>query len=352
MNRDSRVRTIAPGRVQTLPTRVSVIVPSRDEVHNLPRVLAMIAGQTRPPDEVVIADGMSTDGSRELLAEAELDIPVRVVDNPDRIVSAGLNRALEAATGNIVARMDTHADYAPDYLATVVSFLDEHPEVDAVGGAMTTAGRGTWGPAIAATLSRSFGLGGARHRTGGEAGPIQHVFSGAYRRSALLRAGGWDERFAANEDFEADLRVAATGGTIWLHPEATSTWFVRASLPALAEQMWRYGFYKGLNLHLHPSSVRFRQLIPPALVLGLVTALLVRPRCGVVVLGSYLGAAGALGARAAATDGAAAWRGALVPPVVHLCWGAGVLAGLVRFTGAAGGRPRTDLTEGGTHVHH
>ncbi|GAB4082299.1 succinoglycan biosynthesis glycosyltransferase ExoA [Modestobacter muralis] len=325
--------------------RVSVIVPSRDEVHNLPRVLAMIAAQTLRPDELVIADGMSTDGSRELLAAAEAGgIPVRVVDNPDRIVPAGLNRALEAATGDIVARMDTHADYQPDYLEQVVGFLRAHPEVDAVGGAMATAGRGPWGTAIAATLSRPFGLGGARHRVGGEAGPIQHVFSGCYRREVLLRAGGWDERFIANEDFEADLRVAETGGTLWLHPAARSTWYVRTSPAALAKQMWRYGHYKGLTLHVHPDSLRLRQLVPPAVVVALAVALIARPALGAVVTAAYLLVAGAAGARAAAADGASPLRGACVPAIVHLSWGAGLIAGFVRFAGARG----TKITAGRT----
>ena len=331
--------------------RVSVIVPSRDEAHNLPRVLAMISAQTRQPDEVVVADGMSTDGSREWLAAApRTDFDLRVVDNPDRIVPAGLNRALEAATGDIVARMDTHADYAPDYLEQVVGFLEEHPEVDAVGGAMATAGRGPWGTAIAATLSRPFGLGGARHRVGGAPGPIQHVFSGCYRRAALVRVGGWDERFQANEDFEADLRVAETGGAIWLHPDARSTWYVRSDLRTLARQMWRYGYYKGLTLHVHPSSLRARQLVPPALVLGLVAGTVVRPRLAALAAATYLAVAGTAGARAAATDGASALRGACVPPVVHLSWGAGLIAGAVRFTGAAGSA--AGLTREGGHGPH
>lgn len=329
------------------PLRVSVIVPARDELHNLPRVLATIAAQTRPPDEVVIADGMSTDGSRELLARALREHPgLVVVDNPERIVPTGLNRALAAATGDVVARMDTHADYAPDYLAEVVSFLEAHPDAVGVGGAMDTRGRGPWGRAIAATLTRPFGLGGARHRVGGAAGPIQHVFSGCYRRAAVLGAGGWDERFQANEDFEADLRIG-TGGEIWLHPAATSTWYVRESPTALARQMWRYGHYKALTLHAHPDALQPRQLAPPALVGGLVAALLVRPRVGAALTGLYLVAAGLAGARAARTDGADGWRGACVPPLVHLSWGAGLLTGLARFAGSTARRPDDDTTVDG-----
>jgi GT2 family glycosyltransferase len=311
--------------------RVSVVIPSRNEAHNVERVLAVLAAQTRRPDEVVVADGMSTDGSREMwLAADSAELPVRVVDNPERVVPTALNRLLRAAGGDVLARMDTHADYAPDYLEQVVGVLETRPDVVAVGGAMDTQGRGPWGEAIASTLRRPFGLGGARHRVGGAAGPIQHVFSGCYRRDAVERAGGWDERFHANEDFEADLRVAEQG-TVWLEPAATSVWYVRRTPRALALQMWRYGFFKGLTLHTHPDSLRPRQLVPPALVVGLAAALLVRPRAGAVLTGSYLAAAGVLGARAAHEDGADPLRGAVVPPVVHLSWGAGLVVGWLRF---------------------
>ncbi|KQS68800.1 glycosyltransferase family 2 protein [Modestobacter sp. Leaf380] len=327
--------------------RLSVIIPSRDEAHNVDRVLRVLAGQTRRPDEVVVADGRSTDGSRQAWEAAGTpELPIVVVDNPERIVPTGLNHALAAASGDVVARMDTHAEYAPDYLERVAGLLDQRPDVVAVGGAMDTQGRGAWGRAIASTLRRSFGLGGARHRVGGEAGPIQHVFSGCYRREALLRAGGWDERFHANEDFEADLRVADQG-TIWLEPAATTVWYVRETPRALAVQMWRYGFFKGLTLHVHPESLRVRQLVPPAVVLGLTAALLLRPRWGAAAAAGYLAAAGSLGARAALADGADPLKGAVVPPIVHLAWGSGLVAGWTRFLGAAGAKaPVTTVSAG------
>lgn len=316
--------------------RLSVIIPCRDERAKLPTVLGMLRAQTLQPDEVVVADGMSIDGSRELLGAAMADYPVlRLVDNHRRTVPAALNTALRASSGGLVARMDTHAVYAPDYLETVVRVLDERPDVVAVGGAMQTAGRGLWGQAIAATLRRRFGLGGASHRVGGQAGPIAHVFSGCYRREAIERAGAWDERFLANEDFEADQRVGAVG-VVWLEPAARSTWYVRESLPALSRQMWRYGYYKALTLRLHPGSLKLRQLAPPALVGGLAVLAVGDRRVAAAASGWYLITAGALGARAAVADGASAWRGAAVPPVVHVSWGAGLLMGALQARRASG----------------
>ena len=318
------------------PLTVSVVVPVRDEIDRIAQVIAAIESQTFQPDEVVVVDGCSADGTAAWCREAASTRPwLRLVDNPQRTVPAALNIGLRAATGDIWARMDAHADYPPDYLASAVALLRTRPDVAAVGSLMTTAGVGTWGRAVAAVLSRPVGLGGARHRIDGASGPIGHVFTGAYRRQRLIEAGGYDERLLANEDFEADYRLRAAGATLWLDRSLTSIWYVRESLPALARQMWRYGYYKSLTLTLHPRSLRPRQLVPPSLVLALAGTAVTRPRWSAALAASYLALSGAVGARAAVQDGASGLQGAVALPVVHLCWGAGLVVGglghLARF---------------------
>lgn len=311
---------------------VDVIVPLRNEAHRIPQFLTMLQAQTLRPRTVIIADGMSEDTSGALLQAAQEVLPeLMIIDNPDRNVPAALNACLREVRSDVVARMDTHAEYDPDYLATVVRCLDERPEVTGVGGAMATRGRGQWGRAVASTLSRPWGLGGARHRVGGAAGPIAHVFSGCYRTAALRSIGGWDERFHANEDFEADTRLREAGHQLWLEPQARSTWFVRESPTALAVQMWRYGYYKALTLRLHPDSLQPRQLAPPALVVVLAAGSLVDRRRTLGLAAVYLSLTAALGARAAAQDGSSMTRGSVVPAIVHLSWGSGLIAGLLTF---------------------
>lgn len=336
--RDRTVDRADMGRVESddasvppsaLP-EVDVIVPLRDEIDKLPAFLAMLEAQTLRPRRIIVADGMSTDGSRDLLARVAADDDrLLVLDNVDRIVPAALNLALLHVQSPLVARMDTHALYEPDYLETVVTTLAERPSLSGVGGAMRTSGRGEWGLAIASTLGRSFGLGGARHRVGGAEGPIAHVFSGCYRTDKLREIGGWDSRYRANEDFEADTRLLEAGGELWLQPEAMSTWFVRESVPALAKQMWRYGYYKAHTLRDHPSSLKLRQLAPPALVLAFGVGAILQPRRTVGAVATYVVLGGTLGAVAAHQDGHSVARGAVIPPVVHISWGAGLLVGLV-----------------------
>ena len=307
---------------------VSVVIPVRDEIHRMPAVLASVEAQTRFPDEVLVVDGMSTDGTGEWCRTAARTRPwLKVLDNPERVVPAALNVGLRHAEGDVWARMDAHAHYPEDYLERCLSVLRDRPEVVGVGSVMTTAGQGRWGRSIAAVLSRRIGLGGAQHRVDGRSGVVPHVFTGAYRRSALVAVGGYDPRLLANEDYEADHRVSEHVGALWLDSSIRSTWYVRESPRALSVQMWRYGFYKALTLTMHPGSLRARQLAPPALLLSLLAATLVRPRSGAALALAYASVAGAAGARAARSDGASAWRAAVVVPVVHLSWGAGLLAG-------------------------
>jgi succinoglycan biosynthesis protein ExoA len=326
---------VGSGASSAPASSVSVIVPVRNERQRIAEVLAGIEAQTVRPIEVVVADGASTDGTREWLEGAASTRPwLRVVDNPDRVIPAGLNRCVRVCTGDVVARMDAHAGYAPDYLETLLRFLDAHPDVPGAGGLMRTVGEGRWGHAIAAVLSRPWGLGGAPHRVGGSAGPVDHVFCTAYRREAILKAGGWDRAMLANEDAELDYRVGAGAGRIWLEPSATSVWTTRSTPGALARQMWRYGYYRARTVHLHPRSLRWRHLAPVVVAAGLPGLVLARRRAGLAATAAYLGAAGALGGATSRAAGASAWRGAIALPVVHLCWGGGMAAGLVRHRGA------------------
>ncbi|MDP8927707.1 MAG: glycosyltransferase family 2 protein [Actinomycetota bacterium] len=338
------------------PLRVSVISPVLNERHHLPALVDCIEAQTRSPFEAVFADGGSDDGTREWLEEARQSRPwIQLVANPDRVVSAGLNRAFTAASGDVVARMDGHAWYPPDYLERLVDVLARHPGVVGVGGALQVKGEGAWGRAIASVLARPIGLGGAPHRMGRKQGPTYHVGTGMYRRAALLAIGGFDPSFAANEDFEIDQRLRDAGGAIWLEPSAWFVSFTRETPRALTAQMWRYGYYKARTLWKHPRSLRLRHLAPPGLVIGLIGLTALRPRrTGQVVL-VYLSAAGTAGGLAARADRASPWRGGLLVPFVHLAWGAGLLAGLASHRGARHEAPRLTAPASGapaTEVVH
>jgi succinoglycan biosynthesis protein ExoA len=313
---------------------VAVVVPLRNEIGRLAAVLANIEAQTRPPTLVVFADGASDDGSREWLQWAAETRPwLVVVDNPERIIPTALNRAIAEVECDVTARMDTHVDYEPHYLETVVGLLETNPTLAGAGAPYATLGKGVWGEAIAAVLRRPWAHGGAKHQVGATLRRVSHTRWTVYRTAAIRAAGGWDTQMQVNEDEEMDVRIRRLGD-IWLVPTTRSTWYVRDSLPAFVRQMWRYGSFRSLTIHLHPQTLELRVLAPPLLTAGLAASLVARRRLGVRLTFGYLAAAVALGALSARNDGASWWRGAVVLPVIHLVYGAGFLTGMVIHAGS------------------
>src|SRR5262249_37453116 len=131
--------------------------------------------------EIIIADGMSDDGTREVLEAFHEEHPqVCVIDNPGRIVSTGLNAAIRAARGDIIMRMDVHARYRADYIRRCVEVL-ERTGADNVGGPAIAKGDGYVGQAIAAAFQSAFSVGGARGHQPDYEGPVDTVWLGCWR---------------------------------------------------------------------------------------------------------------------------------------------------------------------------
>ena len=108
---------------------VSIIIPCYNEQDTIQKLLEAIYAQTFPRAdlEVVIADGMSTDGTRaEITAFADQhpDLHLALVDNPKRIIPAALNYGLKEAQGEMIVRLDAHSAPRPDYVERCVADLE------------------------------------------------------------------------------------------------------------------------------------------------------------------------------------------------------------------------------------
>lgn len=256
-----------------MSVKVSIIVPCYNEHRTIGLLLEAIYGQTYPLSdmEVVIADGMSTDGTRDVIQAHSLahpDLVVHVVDNRDRIIPAALNRAVEAAYGEVIIRLDAHSIPKPDYVERCLAVLDATGAAN-VGGVweIKPSGEGWVARSIAVAAAHQVGAGDARYRTGGEAGEVDTVPFGAFRREWMKRVGPFNEDLLTNEDYEFNLRLRQAGGEIWFDPSIRSTYFARHSLPSLARQYARYGYWKARMLNRYPGSLRWRQALPMLFVL-------------------------------------------------------------------------------------
>lgn len=214
--------------------------------------------------EVIIADGLSTDNTRQEILTFQQDHPelaVRVVDNPQRIIPAGLNQALSVAEGDVIVRLDAHSMPAEDYVQRCVAAI-EAGLGDNVGGLWEIQpGGDTWqARSIACAASHPLGVGDARYRVGGTAQEVDTVPFGAFQRSLIAGIGNYDESLLTNEDYEFNTRIRQSGGRIWFDPAIKSQYIARSDISSLARQYWRYGYWKVRMLKRFPSAFRWRQI--------------------------------------------------------------------------------------------
>ncbi len=252
---------------------VSVVVPVRNEVRYIEQCLASIAAQDFPADrrEILVIDGMSDDGTREIIESARRLIPsIRLVDNPKQTVSAGVNAGIRAARGLVIVRMDAHARYGRDYISTCLAVQERTGAANVGGPAIALAGGGSpvaW--AIALAHHSAFGLGGGRFRAPGAEGFVETVWPGCFRREVFDAVGFLDERRARTEDLEFNTRLRRAGHTIYLSPLIRAAYYCRTTLRGIFAQRWADGVEITRFLPSNPYAPKLRHLVPLAFILSL-----------------------------------------------------------------------------------
>ncbi len=256
--------------------KISVVTPCRNEKHYICQFLDSVISQDRDPAwelEVLVADGLSDDGTREILRQYIEHAPnVRMIDNPGRIVSTGLNAAIGVSTGDFIIRMDAHTVYAPDYIRRCVEVLQESG-ADNVGGPWIARGHGHLGRAIAAAFQSPFCAGGGRSHNPDYEGEVDTVYLGCWRRSTFERFGLFDPELVRNQDDEFNFRLRRQGGRLFQSPRIRSTYAPRSSITSLFRQYVQYGFWKVAVIRKHGAIASWRHLIPALFVGSILTAL-------------------------------------------------------------------------------
>ncbi len=312
------------GRAVEWPT-VSVIMPIRNEATDLAQAVDSVLAQDYPrPFDVCLAVGPSTDGTADVAAGIAARQPrVTIVDNPSGRTPAALNAAIGATAGEVVVRVDGHAELSPGYIRLAVGALLATGAAN-VGGVQQAAGVTRFERAVAAAMRSRFGTGGARFHVGGAAGQVDTVYLGVFRRSWLERVGGYDERLVRNQDYELNIRLRQAGGVVWFDPRLSVGYRPRSTWATLARQYWQYGQYKRAVVRLHPRATKARQLVPAAATAAVAGGLLAAPRWPWALLapGAYAAAVTAAGV---ATDRTDPLTAAGVLATMHLAWGAGFL---------------------------
>jgi cellulose synthase/poly-beta-1,6-N-acetylglucosamine synthase-like glycosyltransferase len=311
---------------------VSIVIPARNEVNTIEATLDSCVQQPYEGSlEVIVADAMSDDGTRDIVERFGRDHAVRLVDNVDRTTPAGLNRAIEASDADVIVRCDAHSVLPDGYVRDAVRTLIGTGAGN-VGGIQHAVGTTSLQRGIAAAMTNPLGVGDAKFHRGGSAGPVDTVYLGVYPRKVLEEVGGFDESLVRNQDYELNVRIRNAGHTVWFDPHLVVDYQPRASLGALWRQYSDYGRGKRRVVAMHPSSLKPRQAAPPVLVIGLVASgvSLATPlrKAGAAVLVGYAAALGLASLYETATkrDAAALLTGPAIG-VMHVAWGIGFLRG-------------------------
>lgn len=331
------------GTVDASRIGVSVIMPVLNEGRHLGNAVRRVLEQQWPGRlEVILSVGPSRDGTSEIAsALADDDSRVIVVENPGGRTPDALNRAVDVATGEVIVRVDGHAEIADDYIATAVATLLE-TGADNVGGMMDARGVTTFERAVAVAMKSPVGVGNSRFHVGGAAGPSETVYLGAFRTQAIRRIGGYDPRYTRAQDWEMNHRIRESGGLVYFTPKLRVVYRPRSSVRSLARQYFDYGRWRRVVARRHRGTINARYLAAPSMVIGV---------GGAALLGAWRSEALVIpGAYLASTVLAGIYISRAEPPRVraltplvlmtmHWSWGLGFLLSAQELPRASGSTP-------------
>lgn len=315
---------------------ISVLMPVRNEERHIRAAVHSVLNNGYPLDrlEILVIDGHSDDGTRDVLDELARSAPVTVLDNPARIVPPAMNIGLARARGEIIFRLDGHAKYLPGYLRRVVDFLRGHPEVACAGGALQTVGETPVGRAIVAAQTSPFGVGNSHFRLAGFTGEVDTIAFGGYRRQVFERIGGFDEELVRNQDDEFNHRLLKAGMRIWMLGDIASLYVARGSYSKLWRQYFQYGFWKIRTMQKLGHVPTLRAIVPLLFVTALAGGLALLPCCRwpLGLLTATYGGFVAAGIVHGSQQGVVIrLRKGLCILILHFSYGLGEWAGILRF---------------------
>ena len=307
---------------------ISVILPVlNEEAHLEDAVHSILSQDYQGKFEVILAVGPSHDRTLEIAQSiSRRDTRVVLVDNPNGRTAAGLNLALNKSQSPVVVRVDGHAQIPNDYLRLIVEILNKTGAVN-VGGVMAAVGTTPFERAVAGAMRSPLGVGASRFHTGGEAGVVDTVYLGAFRREALVAIGGFDERFTRAQDWELNFRLREKGGIVYFDPRLHVTYRPRSTVRALAKQYFEYGRWRRVVSRRHSGTINYRYLAPPFALVGFSLSVIAGFFLPILFIPAWIYLLFVLAASVRIASSIREYFLLLaVIPTMHFAWGAGFIS--------------------------
>ena len=263
---------------------ISLIFTVKNEADALPRLLDSIAAQTRPPDEIVVVDGGSTDATLVVLNDRAKNLPMKIIARPGANISQGRNAAIRAARGDIICSTDAGVRLGPAWIEELTRpfAISYSPSADIVSGFFVPDPQSVFENALAATTLPVLA----------DINPEKFLPSSrsvAFRKRAWEQADGYPEWLDFCEDLIFDFALRAAGFRFAFAPSAVAHFRPRANLCAFFKQYYQYARGDGkADLWLLRHIIRYATyLIVLPLSIGLLFAVPLLG-LGILVLG-FLG---------------------------------------------------------------
>jgi glycosyltransferase involved in cell wall biosynthesis len=251
---------------------VSIILPVRNEAKYVRECLDTVLNQDYPKIlEVLISDGLSDDGTSEIILEYRSRDPrVSLLLNRKQIQTAAVNDCVGIARGEVIVRMDAHARYSGDYVSKCIQHLLKTGAGN-VGGPVRLIKKEAFMPSLINIVCESpFGLGGARFRKVRYEGYVDTVWPGVFWKSVFDKVGLFKEEFVRTEDVEFNRRLRDKGYKIYLTPEIKLYYHARDTLSGLLSQNFQNGYGVIQTLLVAKKITALRHFIPFVFVMSLV----------------------------------------------------------------------------------
>lgn len=254
---------------------ISVVIPCRNEKKYIVECLQSLLNQelSRDEYEIIVVDGLSDDGTREILFQFEKQYSmIHVIDNELKITPIAMNLGIRNARGENIAICGSHTKYDYKFLSSALKLLQDHSEAGCVGGPIFSVGENDFAKTVAYAMSSNIGVGNAKHRFPDYEGYAEMACFPIYRKTVFEKIGYFDENLVRNQDDEFSLRYRLSGGKVFISPKVKSIYYVRNSAGKLFKQYFQYGFWRWIVLKKHKIQISYRQMIPPLFIISLIVS--------------------------------------------------------------------------------
>lgn len=253
---------------------VSCIILLRNEKPYIEGTIESVLANDYPKDklEILVVDGMSKDGSREIVEKVAIKDPtVKLLDNNERITPVAMNIGIRKAKGTVIILLSGHSHIEKDYITLCIQYLSK-TAADCVGGPMRAIGTNYVGKAISFLHHSFFGMGNGKFHDVNHEGYVDTVYLGAYRREIFEKMGYYDERLVRNQDIEMNARIRKSGGKVYLTPEIKSYYYARSTLRDFSKQSFRNGLWNVYTTRIAPGTLSIRHFVPFVFVSSLLVS--------------------------------------------------------------------------------